>query len=215
MKGFKIFGEIIFEYLVITLLIILSSLSVIGFIPVFVGIISYFNHKKNDRMFKDIFTAIKDNLKIIIKFTILELIILIVSILNIYFFQNHQEGFNIIILVLSYVFLGIGIIFLAHSPMIIIGMNVNLRQLIFNSFLFFFGGFLNSLIAIVALALIVVLAAYIPYLIIIYAYFAYKAVAYFTGKNFLVFKAKKLNITVNELTKMQDEDNYFEEEVKS
>ena len=215
MKGFKIFGEIIFEYLVITLLIILSSLSVIGFIPVFVGIISYFNHKKNDRMFKDIFTAIKDNLKIIIKFTILELIILIVSILNIYFFQNHQEGFNIIILVLSYVFLGIGIIFLAHSPMIIIGMNVNLRQLIFNSFLFFFGGFLNSLIAIVALALIVVLAAYIPYLIIIYAYFAYKVVAYFTGKNFLVFKAKKLNITVNELTKMQDEDNYFEEEVKS
>ena len=215
MKGFKIFGEIIFEYLVIALLIILSSLSVIGFIPVFVGIISYFNHKKNDRMFKDIFTAIKDNLKIIIKFTILELLILIVSILNIYFFQNHQEGFNIIILVLSYVFLGIGIIFLAHGPMIIIGMNVNLRQLIFNSFLFFFGGFLNSLIAIVALALIVVLAAYIPYLIIIYAYFAYKAVAYFTGKNFLVFKAKKLNITVNELTKMQDEDNYFEEEVKS
>ena len=215
MKGFKIFGEVVFEYLVITLMIVLSSLSVIGFIPVFIGIVSYFNHKKNDRMFKDIFTTIKDNLKIIIKFTILELIILVVSILNIYYFMNHQEGFNVVILAISYVFLAIGIVFLAHGPMIIIGMNVNLRQLIFNSFLFFFGGFLNSIIAIAALALVVVLAAYIPYLIIVYAYFAVKAVAYFTGKNFLVFKAKKLNVSVYELTNPKDEDIYFEEELKN
>ncbi len=211
MKGFKIFGDYIFEYLVITLMIILSSLTVIGFVPMFVGIVAYYNRRKDDRMFKDIFIAIKDNLKIIIKFTIIELIILIVSILNIYYFSAHQEGFNIVILWLSYFFLFIGIVFLAHAPMIIIGMNVNLRQLIFNCFLFFFGGLLNSIIAIAAVALIVILAAYIPYLIILYVYFAVRAVAYFTGKNFMVFKAKKLNISVYELQKKENEDVYFTE----
>lgn len=215
MKGFKIFGDIVFEYLMITLLMVLSLLTVIGFIPTFIGIVSYFNHNKNDRMFKDIFRTIKDNFKIILKFTILELIILIVSILNIYYFMGHQEGFNVVILGLSYFFLAIGIIFLAHAPMIIIGMNVNLRQLIINCFLFFFGGLVNSLIAIASLALIVVLAAYIPYLIILYVYFSVKAVAYFTGKNFLVFKAKKLNVSVQELTKMQNEDIYFNENIEN
>ena len=211
MKGFKIFGDYLFEYLIITLLLILSLVLVIPFIPVFIGVISYLTHKREDRMLKDVFITIKDNAKIIIKFTIFELIVMLVSILNIYFFAKHSEGFNSVILVLSYVFLVLGIIFLAHAPMIIIGMNVNLRQLIFNSFLFFFGGVVNSLIAIVSIGALFVIASYIPYGILPLIYFVAVAVAHFTYKNFLVFKAKKLNISVYELTKRQNEDDFLED----
>ena len=211
MKGFKIFGDYLFEYLIITLLLILSLVLVIPFIPVFIGVISYLTHKREDRMLKDVFITIKDNAKIIIKFTIFELIVMVVSILNIYFFAKHSEGFNSVILVLSYVFLVLGIIFLAHAPMIIIGMNVNLRQLIFNSFLFFFGGVVNSLIAIVSIGALFVIASYIPYGILPLIHFVAVAVAHFTYKNFLVFKAKKLNISVYELTKRQNEDDFLED----
>ena len=211
MKGFKIFGDYLFEYFVITFLLVLSFVLVIPFVPIFVGVISYLMHKRDDRMLKDIFVTIKENIGIIIKFTIFELIVLIASILNIYYFMNHQEGFNVAILVISYVFLFLGIIFLAHAPMIIIGMRVNLRQLIFNTFLFFFGGFINSILAIASICGIVIVASRLPYLAIPLFYFVAVAVEYFTNKNFLVFKAKKLNISVYELTNKQNEEDYFEE----
>lgn len=212
MRGFRIFGEYLFEYFVLTALLILSLVLVLPFIPIYIGVISYFMHKRDDRMFKDIFVTIKENIGIIIKFTIFELIILVTSFLNVYFFRQHMEGFNIVILVISYIFLILGIIFLAHAPMIIIGMNVNLRQLIYNTFLFFFGGVVNSFIAIIALGGLVVAASYVPYVVIPLIYFAVLAVEYFTNKNFLVLKAKKLKTSVYELTKKQNEDIYFDEE---
>ena len=211
MRGFRIFGEYLFEYFVITLLLILSIVLVLPFVPMYVGIISYFTHKRNDRMLKDIFITIKENLGIIIKFTILEVIILVVSLLNIYFFMGNWEGFNIVILVLSYIALFVGIVFLAHAPMIIIGMRLNLRQLIFNCVLFFFGGLINSLISILAIAGLIVLASYYPHLAVLAVYFVPLIVSYFTLKSFRVFKAKKLNISVHELIEKENKDIYFED----
>ena len=211
MKGFRIFGEYIFEYLILTIILVLSLILVIPFIPVYIGVVGYLTHKRDDRMLKDIFTTIKENWKIILKFTIFELIILIFSFLNIYYFRQNMTGFNTVIVVISYVFLFFGVVFLAHAPMIIIGMNVNLRQLILNTFLFFFGGVINSIIAIAALAGLTAIASYIPYLVIVLLYFAVVIVEYFTRKNFLFLKARKLNMSVEELTKREQEDTYLEE----
>lgn len=211
MKGFRIFGEYIFEYLILTIILVLSLILVIPFIPVYIGVVGYLTHKRDDRMLKDIFTTIKENWKIILKFTIFELIILVFSFLNIYYFRQNMTGFNTVIVVISYVFLFFGVVFLAHAPMIIIGMNVNLRQLILNTFLFFFGGVINSIIAIAALAGLTAIASYIPYLVIVLLYFAVVIVEYFTRKNFLFLKARKLNMSVEELTKREQEDTYLEE----
>ncbi len=211
MKGFRIFGEYIFEYLILTIILVLSLILVIPFIPVYIGVVGYLTHKRDDRMLKDIFTTIKENWKIILKFTIFELIILVFSFLNIYYFRQNMTGFNTVIVVISYVFLFFGVVFLAHAPMIIIGMNVNLRQLILNTFLFFFGGVINSIIAIAALAGLTAIALYIPYLVIVLLYFAVVIVEYFTRKNFLFLKARKLNMSVEELTKREQEDTYLEE----
>ena len=41
MKGLRLLGDVIFEYLIITLILILSICLVIPFIPVFVGVIAY------------------------------------------------------------------------------------------------------------------------------------------------------------------------------
>lgn len=211
MNGFRIFGDYVFEFLVITFLLIVSLALVIPFVPVYVGVIAYFTHHRDDRMFKDIFRAIKDNWKILIKFTIFELIVLVVSFLNVYYFRTHTEGFNIVILVLSYVFLFIGVIFLVHAPMIIIGMNVNLRQLIYNSFLFFFGGVINSAIAVLAVGGAVILASYMPYLIPLLLYPVTLIVEILTNRNFLFFKARKMGISVEELKRKQNEDIFFED----
>ena len=211
MKGFRIFGEYIFEYLILTIILVLSLILVIPFIPVYIGVVGYLTHKRDDRMLKDIFTTIKENWKIILKFTIFELIILVFSFLNIYYFRQNMTGFNTVIVVISYVFLFFGVVFLAHAPMIIIGMNVNLRQLILNTFLFFFGGVINSIIAIAALAGLTAIASYIPYLVLVLLYFAVVIVEYFTRKNFLFLKARKLNMSVEELTKREQEDTYLEE----
>ena len=138
MKWFRIFGEYIFEYLILTIILVLSLILVIPFIPVYIGVVGYLTHKRDDRMLKDIFTTIKENWKIILKFTIFELIILIFSFLNIYYFRQNMTGFNTVIVIISYVFLFFGVVFLAHAPMIIIGMIVNLRQIILNTFSFLY-----------------------------------------------------------------------------
>ena len=211
MKGFRIFGEYLFEYFVITMLLVLSLALVLPFVPVYIGTIAYFMHKHDDRMLKDIFICIKENLAIIIKFTIFELIILVTAFLNVYYFRTHTEGFNMVILVISYVFLFLGVIFLAHAPMIIIGMNVNLRKLIYNCFLFFFGGIANSVISILALAGLVIATSYVPYIFIPLSYFVVLIVEYFTKKSFYVLKAKSLHISVHELMEKESQDAFFEE----
>ena len=212
MKGFRIFGEYVFEYLILTFLLTISLILVIPFVPVYIGTISYLTHKRDDRMLKDLFISIKENWSIILKFTILELITIFVPFLNIYFFRNHFEGINILITILSYIVLFVGIIFLAHGPMIIIGMKVNLRQLIYNCFLFFIGGFINSILAILSIIGILIVSSNLPYLVILLLYFMCVVVEHFTRKNYLFFKARSKNLTVQQLLEKENEDIYFNED---
>jgi hypothetical protein len=106
----------------------------------------------------------------------------------------------------------IGIIFLAHGPMIIIGMKVNLRQLIYNCFLFFIGGFINSILAILSIIGILIVSSNLPYLVILLLYFMCVVVEHFTRKNYLFFKARSKNLTVQQLLEKENEDIYFNED---
>ncbi|MBQ3253752.1 MAG: hypothetical protein IJA65_04265 [Acholeplasmatales bacterium] len=211
MKGLRIIGDYFLEYLIITLLLILSAILIIPFIPVFIGVISYFRRDLDARMLKDIFVPIKENLVIIIKFTIFELVLLSFSALNIYFMNTNLEVMNEFILFISYVGLIIGIIFLINAPIIILNMNVNLRQLLFNSIALIFGGFVNSLLAIAAVGVYVVAGILFPYLLLIGIYIVPFFVSKYTNQNLLKLKARKLKTTVEELTKKENQDDYFDE----
>ena len=78
-KNFKKIGDIVFDYVIISLLLTISLLLLIPFIPMYVGVNYYFSKSSEDRSLKDIFICIKNNFGIICKFTVLELILLIFS----------------------------------------------------------------------------------------------------------------------------------------
>ena len=90
MKGLKLIGDYFLEYLIISVLLILSFTLIIPFIPMLIGIVSYFRRKIDDRMLKDIFKPIKENIKIIIKFTVFELILVLFSLIS--FFVKLNPG---------------------------------------------------------------------------------------------------------------------------
>lgn len=211
MKGLKIFGDYLFEYLIISILLILSFALIIPFIPMLIGVVSYFRRKFDARMLKDIFVPIKDNIKIIIKFTFLELILVIVSGLNIYYINTNPESMNHIVLLLSYVGLILALLFIVHAPVIILNMNVNLKQLIFNSVVLIFGGIKNSLYTIALLLVFIISIAYVPYMLFMLIYFIPIILQRFPYNNLIKFKAIKLGKTVEELTKQEDQDDYLDE----
>ena len=211
MKGLRIFGDYLFEYFTITLLLILSFVLIIPFIPIFIGIVSYFRRKLDDRMLKDIFKPIKDNFKISILFTIFELVLIIFSVLNIYYMNTNLEQMNTVMLFISYTGLIIGIYLLIHSPVIILDMKVNFSQLLFNSVFLIMGGFKNTLLCIVGVLAYALIGITIPYLTIVLIYFMPFLISKLTSKNIIQLKAIRMNTTVAELTKIENQDDYLDE----
>ena len=125
--------------------------------------------------------------------------------------NSNPDNMNGFILMVSYVGLVLGIIFIIHSPVIILNMNVNLRQLLFNSIVLIFGGFKNSLICLILIVGYVVLGIYFPYSLFLLIYIIPIVLSKFTYQNLLKFKALKLNMSVEELTKKENQDDYLDE----
>lgn len=209
MKGFRIFGDYAFEFLVVTVLLALSAVLIIPFIPMLVGVAGYFKTDINTRRFKDIFTAIGRNWKILIFYTVFQLVIVIFPVLNIYFFNTHPENTNYFVLAVSCVALFIGIVYLVTAPTVIINMNVNLRQLLYNGVMLIFGGLLRSIISALCVAGIVALILFYPYVVPLTLYAVPLAISKLMAENFIKLKAKALKTSVFELKRKQTEDDYI------
>ena len=197
MKGSRLLGDVIFEYLIITLILILSICLVIPFIPVFVGVIAYLRLDINTRTLRDFWMGIKENIKILIPYSIFELTILAFSILNLYFFLTHPEKNQMIVLILSYIALFIGIVFFIHAPIIILTMKVNFRQLMYNSIVLLIG--------------VAFIAIYLPHLLFFLPYFIAFVIAKMIYPNFYVLKARALKTTPQELLNQEQQDAYLDE----
>lgn len=211
MKGFRLFGDYALEFLVITLIVAVSAFSVILFIPAVVGVTGYFKNDINTRRFKDIFLTIGKNWKILIFYTVFQLVILVFPILNIYFFNTHPQNINYFVLAVSVVALVVGVIYLATSPTVIVNMDVKFRQLIYNGIMMLFGSLWRSLLAVLIIAGVVALILYYPYVVPLTLYAAPFAIAKLMTENFYNLKAKALNTSVFELKKKENEDDYLDE----
>lgn len=211
MKGLRIVGDYALEILVVTLLLALSALLVIPFIPMLVGVTGFFSTDINTRRFKDIFTTIGKNWKILIFYTLFQLIIIVFPVLNIYFFNTHPQNINYFVLAVSCIALVAGVIFLVTAPTVIVNMRVTLRQLFYNGIMLLFGGFWRSLLSLACVAGLVALLLYYPYLVVAALYFIPFIIARLMKDNFLKLKAKALNTSVFELKRQQTEDDYLDE----
>ena len=211
MKGLRILGDYALEFLVVTLLVALSALTVIFFVPMLVGITAYFQNDLNTRRFKDIFTGIGKNWKILIFYTLFQLIIIVFPILNIYFFNTHPENVNYFVLAVSVIALIVGIMYLATAPTVIVNMDLKFRQLIYNGIMMLFGSLWRSLVAILLIAGIVALILFYPYAVVVTLYAVPMIISSLMRENFYHLKAKALNTSVFELKKKEKDDDYLDE----
>lgn len=211
MRGLRLVGDYALEFLVVTLLVAVSALSVIFFIPMIVGVTGFFSDSMGSRRFKDIFTTIGRNWKVLIFYTVFQLIIIVFPVLNIYFFNTHPENINYFVLAVSVVALVVGIIYLATAPTVIVNMEVKFRQLIYNGIMMLFGSLWRSLVSIILIAGIVVLILYYPYAVVLTLYAVPMLIAKLMTENFYHLKAKALNTSVFELKKKENTDDYLDE----
>ena len=207
----QIFGDYVLEFFVITILLILSLALVIPFVPMVVGVTGYFKRDINSRRFKDIFSTMKENWKILIFYTIFQLIILVASILNIFYFNSHFEQNFYFILIVSYIALILGIFYLITAPTIIVNMNVTFRQLLYNGFMLLMGKLKNTIFALALAAVVVILILYFPYVIPFMFYFVTLVSQKLMSENFLRLKAKALGVRVEDLKEESDEDEFLSE----
>ena len=211
MRGFRILGEYILEIVVVTVLVAVSAASVVMFVPMMVGLNGFFKNKKEDRLFKDIFTTIAENWKILIPYTIFQLLITVFPILNIYFFNTNPERMNYIILAISYVTLFIGVIYFVTAPTIIVNMYVGVGQLLRNGFMLLFGSLLRSILALLVMAGLVAMILLYPYVVVATLYLVPFVITKLMLENFYTLKARALNTNVYELKKQESADEYFDE----
>ena len=211
MKGLRVIGDYAAEFLVITLLVAVSALSVIFLVPVLVGVTGYFSKELDARRFKDIFTTIGKNWKVIVFYTIFQLIIIVVPVLNIYFFNTHPEKTNNFVLAISVIALLFGTIYLATSPTVIVNMNVKFRQLLYNGFMMLFGSLWRSIISVLLLLGIVALTLSYPYVLVLTLYIVPMIISKLMKENFYKLKAKALNLSVEQLKRKEKEDDYLDE----
>lgn len=209
MKGIGKFGEYVLEVVVVTLLVALSVILVLPFVPMMVGLAGYFKNKKDVRLFRDIFVTIGENWKILIPYTIFELLITVFPILNIFYFNTHLDQMNYFILALSYVALVIGAIYFVSAPTIIVHMNVSFFQLLRNGFMLLFGGLLRSLASLAAVAGVIALILFYPYAVIASFYLLPMIVTKLMLENLYVLKARMLGTNVYTVKKAEQDDDYY------
>ena len=177
----------------------------------FLGVTGYFSRDINSRRFKDIFTTIGRNWKILICYTLFQLIIIVFPVLNIYFFNTHPENTNYFVLAVSVIALVVGIIYLATAPTVIVNMDLKFRQLIYNGIMMLFGSLWRSIISVALIGGIVAIILYYPYVVVLTLYAVPCIISRLMTENFYHLKAKALNTSVFELKKKQHDDDYLDE----
>lgn len=214
MKGLRLFGDYALEILVITLLLTLSALSVIFFVPMLVGVTGFFKNNIDTRRFKDVFTSIGRNWKILIFYTLFQLVIIVVPVLNIYYFNTHAEAMNFIsyfVLAVSCIALFVGAVFLTTAPTVIVNMDLTFRQLLYNGVMLIFGGALRSLVCVACVAGVFALFIFYPFAVVITLYPVTYLISRLMNENIIKLKAKALNVSVYELKSKRTKDDYLDE----
>lgn len=211
MRGLRVVGDYALEFMVVTLLMGLAAVSVVFFIPMLVGVTAFFHKEMGMRRFKDIFVAIGQNWKILIFYTIFQLIITVFPVLNIYFFNTHPDRINFFVLAVCYVALVVAAVYLCTAPTVIVNMKVKFRQLLYNGIMMLFGSWWRGIAALGIVAGVFAMLLLYPYPLILGLYLVPFVNVRLMKENFLRLKAKVLGTTVYELKKKVDEDDYLDE----
>ena len=163
LEGFRKIGTWIFDFFVITILLTLSLALVFPFPFILTGVHNYFLYKFEDRRLANIFNILKPNWKILLKFSIFWGVVVVLSVFEIVYF--NLVGIRLDFLTgVCYVLLILSVVFITDAPIIILRMNVTLRQLLFNCITLIYGCWWFLLISFIISIGYFVAFAYFPYI---------------------------------------------------
>ncbi len=135
MKWMNQIGTDLYDALLITLLVSMSVVLVIPFIPMIVGVQAYYRSERNDRRLRTIFTTIYENRRLIARYTLFTLGTLGIATLNIAYFSPLITTGHGLFVGVNWVVVSIVALSFIYAPMVIVMMKVTLRQLLFNAWI--------------------------------------------------------------------------------
>lgn len=205
MEGLRKIGTFLFDYIVITFLLSISLVLVFPFPFILTGVHNYFLYNFEDRRLANIFNILKGNWKILLKFSILWGVVVILSLFEIIFF-NINDFRNDFLTTVCYVLLIFSLILITNAPMIVIRMNVNLKQLIFNGITLIFGCWWFILISLILTIGYFVAFVYFPYIGGIGLYIIAFIANHATRKAINNLKAKALKVNPSTIEEPENKD---------
>ena len=128
MKKFYEIGSVVFDYMVLTIILIISGFLILPFYTVYVGIIGFYHH---DETYKSLLITVKENYKnlMVLTFVLIVFVGLMIGV-NLYF--NQYVIISMIVYGISGYF---SLLILTYAPIIMIKMHVSFKELIRNMFL--------------------------------------------------------------------------------
>lgn len=127
-KWYTRVGNYIFDYIITGLLLIISTVLLLPFYAIYVGLIAFF---KYDNQYNLIFKTIKENFKNILYMTIVMIVLLALIYLTLVIDNTTlKNNFNIVV---RYLLIGLSINILIYPPIIMIEMKVTFKELVKNS----------------------------------------------------------------------------------
>ena len=162
-EGIRKFGTWLFDFLLITILLSLSLVLIFPFPFILTGVNNYLLYKLEDRRLANIFNILKPNFKILLKFSLFWGIVVGLSVFEIVFF-NINGLRNDVLTTICYVLLILSVIFITNAPIIVLRMNVTLKQLLFNCITLIYGCWWFITISLLLTVGYFVAFAYFPYI---------------------------------------------------
>lgn len=135
MKWMNQIGTDLYDALLITVVVSVSFILVIPFIPIVVGVQAYYQHERNERRLRLILTTLYENRRLIARYTLFTLGTLGIATLNIAYFSPLITTGHGIFVGVNWVVISIVALSFIYAPMVIIMMKVTLRQLLFNAWM--------------------------------------------------------------------------------
>lgn len=155
-KGsFDTIGNILFDYIILTVLFAGSLVLVVPLLPLIIGFQNYAECDLHSRKLTMIFTHIRDHRSMIIRWTMMILVMIFFSISNIIWLSTPYPILDSVVRGFSYVVLLIALTLIIHSPTVLKNMDVTFKQWIRNSMMLILS---NPLHYVLSIGLIVILS---------------------------------------------------------
>lgn len=184
-KWYSKIGNYVFDYLFAGLLILISTILIVPFYGIYVGLIAFF---KEDSNYKTIFKTIKENFKNILLMSVLLTMLLGLVYLTIVIDSSgFSNNFNIVV---RYLLIGIIVYLLIYPPIIIIEMKVSFKELIKNSLYLSLVTFKRTLFMFIITAILIWLVTVEPLTILLFVPFI-QTISYLTNKSIEEVKSHK------------------------